>query len=137
MKYTLRGVSKGDKVFSLREGWLEVHQVVLDNPHYQIVLETQQCCTLEGKVQSDDLYPIIYKEKPHWFKEEYFQDPIEKGEIGIFWDYDKKSPEINLLKEKFFNKNNHYCYRTIRGRSYLNCIKFVSKEQYEEFLKNK
>lgn len=57
------------------------------------------------------------------------------GELCIFWNYDKKHAVVGILKEINFNCGFPYITQ-IGGNSFKNCIKYISKERYEEFLKN-
>lgn len=61
---------------------------------------------------------------------ELYSDKPEKGDLAIFWDYDKKYSKIGICE---INHPGNYVDHT--GTPWLNAIKFESKEQFEDFLK--
>lgn len=76
------------------------------------------------------------------FNEDYFEycfhedwlepytDEPKKGDLAIFWDYDKGGAIISL-----YDKKGHRYHYDSRGIYWKNAIKFESKEQFEKVLR--
>ena len=58
----------------------------------------------------------------------------EIGDLGIFWDGDERSEAI-IARLEAITEGSTYPYTTNKGDDYENCIKFISVEQFNEFIK--
>lgn len=61
------------------------------------------------------------------------EDIPKIGDVVIVWDSNKKSAFVSILKD--IRLYNIYPYITINERIYLNAIKFISEQQYKNFIK--
>lgn len=67
------------------------------------------------------------------FKEDWLEpcsDEPKKGDLAIFWDYDKADANITI-----YDKKDHKYHSDISGIHWENAIKFESKEQFEKILR--
>ena len=63
-----------------------------------------------------------------WNEQEKVLEVIPKvGDLCIFWDYDKGNASVNILA---FIKGSEFYIR--ESCFYINCVKFVSEEQYRK-----
>ena len=71
---------------------------------------------------------IEYEFDEDWL--EPWSDKPKKGDLAIFWDYDKDDAIIRL-----YDKKDHRYHYDSNGVYWENAIKFESKEQFEKFLR--
>ena len=62
------------------------------------------------------------------------QSESEIGDLGIFWDGDERNEAIVAKLEKITERST-YPFTTNKGDDYENCIKFISVEQFTDFIK--
>ena len=77
-------------------------------------------------VISEDYYGYYFNED--WL--EPYTDELKKGDLAIFWDYNKDVAIIRLYDEKYRDYHNDSY-----GMRWKNAIKFESKEQFEKILR--
>jgi hypothetical protein len=77
---------------------------------------------------------ILYcKGFPYLFHEDWlepYSEELKKGDLAIFWDYDKDHATIRL-----YDKKGHEYHYDSNGIYWGNAIKFESKEQFEKLLR--
>lgn len=125
-----RKFKPGDKV-KLKDGMLDKRW---ESPYF-----TEGMDVFIDKVLTVESYNfkghIYLNEAEHWefaedWLEPYSDEPIV-GELVIFWDNDKKHSLIRLYTQY---TNKRHCDHT--GTPWLKAIRFESKEQFEEHIKD-
>lgn len=97
---------------------------------------------LIGKTMTIELYcdrDIVLCEKLHWqFKEDWLEpytDELKKGDLAIFWDDNKRYASIRFYERLIGGEEDYFQHKDQNGFSWINAIKFESKEQYERLIK--
>lgn len=125
-----RKFKPGDKV-KLKDGILDKRE---ESPCF-----TEEMDVFIGKVLTVERYAskgyVFLNEAGRWaFAEDWikpYSDKPEKGDLAIFWDRNKKYSKIGICKE---NHSGNYLDHS--DASWLKAIKFESREQFLEHIKD-
>jgi hypothetical protein len=99
MKSDLSKVKGRDKIWTIKDGWVEVIRV--DEDDYPI-FAGEEFYRIDGKLDEDDKYPSEFLENP--FKEQ----PIEKDTLVWFRDNERMSWSVGYYSHS--KKGNHWCF---------------------------
>jgi hypothetical protein len=99
MKSDLSKVKKGDKIWTIQNGWVRVVNVYTDS--YPIDTDGHGY-TIDGKRWKSDKYPSAFLECP--FKEQ----PIEKDTLVYYRDYEEESWKVGYYA--YFENLKHFIF---------------------------
>lgn len=84
--------------------------------------------------QKKILFDGLASRDKYWNKEEKVLEDIPKvGDLYIFWDNTTSLAMVSVLKK--ISKDEEYPYIACTDVIYTNCTKYISKEQYLDFIK--
>lgn len=100
MKSDLSKVKVGDKIWTIKEGWIEVKRI---DTSETFPIDTEcNSYTIDGKIYFDDKYPSAFLECP-------FKDlPIEKDTLVYFRNNENECWKIGYYSH--FRDGIHWCY---------------------------
>jgi hypothetical protein len=109
MKVDLINVKKGDKIWTIENGW---EKVLSTDYSERFPIETENCCyTINGKRYSEE-FPSAFLEYP--FKEQQ----IEKDTLVWFRDYKDESWKVGYYSN--FENGKHYCFNYSKKSTEIN-----------------